>query len=469
MLETGRNLGSFRDPSGSVYTLGSRIFRTVNEVAREAYEKVRDAGVIGEFTSEGRIVGSREVPRSEWPFEFPSAAYLIEHDRVPFISYPYEWSFSELKAAALHHLDLQIDLLKRDVVLSDATAYNVQFVGPDPVFIDLLSLRPYREGEFWQGHRQFCEQFLNPLILRSVLGVPHNAWFRGSLEGIPTLHLANMLPLRKRLSWNMLSQVVMPAKLEQRALNAPDESIEKAKSNTRLSRTAYNGFLVQLRNWIARMEPADTGKTVWGEYAHTHTYTDEEARAKKAAIQQFAAAVKPARLIDLGCNTGDYSVAALEGGAQSVIGFDFDQRAVDLAYSRAREQKLNYLPLWLDAANPSPDQGWKQGERSGFASRAKADALIALAFEHHLAIGRNVPLDDVVDWLVGIAPVGIIEFVPKNDSTVQKMLALREDIFPDYTEEVFEAALARRAAIVGKKVISASGRTLFQYDRTDRR
>src|SRR5690606_22151701 len=139
---------------------------------------------------------------------------LIEHDRVPFISYPYEWSFSELKAAALHHLDLQIDLLKRDVVLSDATAYNVQFVGPDPVFIDLLSLRPYREGEFWQGHRQFCEQFLNPLILRSVLGVPHNAWFRGSLEGIPTLHLANMLPLRKRLSWNMLSQVVMPAKLE---------------------------------------------------------------------------------------------------------------------------------------------------------------------------------------------------------------------------------------------------------------
>src|SRR5690606_36443878 len=150
----------------------------------------------------------------------------------------------------------------------------VQFVGPDPVFIDLLSLRPYREGEFWQGHRQFCEQFLNPLILRSVLGVPHNAWFRGSLEGIPTLHLANMLPLRKRLSWNMLSQVVMPAKLEQRALNAPDESFEKAKSNTRLSRTAYNGFLVQLRNWIARMEPAHTGKTVWGEYAHTHTYTD---------------------------------------------------------------------------------------------------------------------------------------------------------------------------------------------------
>jgi ribosomal protein L11 methylase PrmA len=459
------NPGSFRDPSGHVFEYDDRIYRTVQEGARVAYETVRDRGVLDALVSAGTLAGAKELSRSEWPGDFPGAAYVIEHPRIPYVSYPYEWSFSQLQAAALHHLDMQIALFAQDVVLSDASAYNVQFVGPRPVFIDLLSLRPYREGEFWQGHRQFCEQFLNPLLLRALTGVSHNAWFRGRLEGIATADLAQLLPLRKRMSWNVYTQVLLQAQLERRALNAPDTAIEKAKGTRRLSRTAYAGILHQLRNWIARLQPADTGKTVWGEYDHTHTYSDEEVVAKKQAIRDFTAAVRPRRLVDLGCNTGDYSIAALEGGAEYVIGFDFDQKAVDLAFSRAATKDLRFLPLWLDAANPSPDQGWRQAERQGFGRRTKADAMIALAFEHHLAIGRNVPLPQVVDWLVSTAPTGIIEFVPKNDSTVQKMLALREDIFPDYTEEAFAQALQDRARIVSKRVVSGSGRTLFWYDR----
>ena len=466
MVPAARDGGSFRDPSGHVYEFDNRILRTISEGARGSYESARDSGVLKDLVDSGYLVASSELGRDDQPDAVPAAAYVVEHPRIPFISYPYEWSFGELKAAALHHLDMQIDLFKRGFVLSDATAYNVQFVGPNPVFIDLLSVRPYREGEFWYGHRQFCEQFLNPLLLRSVLGVTHNHWFRGSLEGIQTLHLAKMIPLKKRLSWNMFSQVTMPARLEQRALNAPQASVEKVRSGKKLSKVAYNGFLTQLRNWIARLHPADTGKTVWGDYATSHTYSDAEATAKSQAIREFAADVKPGTLIDLGCNSGDYSVAALEGGAKYVIGFDFDHRAVDLAFSRAQEQKLNFLPLWLDAANPSPNQGWWQAERRGFAERAKADGLIALAFEHHLAIGRNVPLADVVDWLISLAPVGIIEFVPKNDSTVQQMLALREDIFPDYTEEAFENAIRSKAKIIAKMPISKSGRTLYRYDRT---
>lgn len=459
------NTGSFRDPSGHVYESGARVLRTVNDSARVAYEKVRDSGVLTQLVASGRLVESVELPRQSWPNQLRDASYVIEHSRIPFISYPYEWTFYQLKAAALLHLEIQIALLAEDIVLSDASAYNVQFSGPDPIFIDLLSFRPYRDGEFWSGHRQFCEQFLNPLLLRAVLGVPHNAWFRGSIEGIPTLQLAKMLPLRSKFSWNTLSQVVLPAKLEQKALNAPDASINKAKTNTPLSKAAYNGFLLQLRNWISRLKPADTAKTVWGEYANTHTYSNEETDAKSLAIREFAEKLKPSRLIDLGCNTGDYSVAALEGGAEYVVGFDFDQRAVDTAFRRAKDNKLNFLPLWLDAANPSPNQGWRQVERAGFAERAKADALIALAFEHHLAIGKNAPLEQVVDWLISLAPRGIIEFVPKNDSTVQKMLALREDIFPEYTEEYFTRLITQRAKVVNQTVVSQSGRTLFEYDR----
>ncbi|KAB0679727.1 class I SAM-dependent methyltransferase [Aureimonas leprariae] len=458
--------GSFRDPSGRVFHHRDRVLRSVGETARAAYEAVRDKGLFEALAARGAMVASRELPRSEWPDGVGRAAYLLDHERIDTLSYPYEWGFGQLKAAALLHLDLQVELLDNDIVLSDATAYNVQFAGARPVFIDVLSLRPYREREYWEGHRQFCEQFLNPLLLRALAGVAHNAWYRGSLEGIPTLDLARLLPWRKRVSsWNVLSQVTLQAGLERRAIGAPDAAVRQARSGQGLSRLGYAGILQGLRRWIGRLEPADTGKTVWGDYAASHTYTGPEVEAKRRFVEEFAKAERPRRLLDLGCNTGDYSLTALAAGAGKVVGFDFDQRAIDLAFSRAQAEDVDFLPLWLDAANPSPDQGWRQRERPGFASRMRSDALIALAFEHHLAIGRNVPLPDVVEWLTDLAPTGVIEFVPKTDETVRRMLALRTDIFPDYTQEAFERELRRNARIVREAAVSASGRVLFQYDR----
>ncbi|MBM6593718.1 methyltransferase domain-containing protein [Microvirga pudoricolor] len=466
MTAAQRNAGSYRDPAGHVYEDAGRIFRTINERARADYETVRDKGILSAAAQKGLLIESREIEKPAGQEGFARAAYVVEHPRVPFISYPYEWSFGALKAAALHHLDLQLDLLAQDAVLSDATAYNVQFIGSQPVFIDLLSVRPYRKGEFWIGHRQFCEQFLNPLLLQSSLGIAHNTWYRGSLEGIPTADLARALPFSSRLSWNMLSQVILQAKLQAKATNAPAKAIQEAKNTRTLSRTAYEGMLRQLRNWIAKLEPARSGKTVWGDYAKDNTYSSAEAQEKRRFVAEFAAKTRPGIMIDIGCNTGDYSVAALEGGASYVVGFDFDQRALDLAFSRSQTDKLKFLPLWLDASNPSPDQGWMQAERSGFGHRAKVDGMVALAFEHHLAIAKNVPLPQVVDWLVDRAPLGVIEFVPKNDQTVQTMLALREDIFDDYSVETFAGQLTKRARIVEQKVVSESGRTLFFYDRS---
>ena len=451
--------------AGHVYEMDGRILRTVNACARRDYEAVRDSGAVAQSVASGFLIASEELEPAERPAALSHADYVLEHPRIAYISYPYEWSFGQLKAAALHHLDFQLSLFDRGVSLSDATAYNIQFVGTKPVFIDLLSLTPYTEGDFWFGHRQFCEQFLNPLLLRALLGIPHNAWYRGALEGISTIDLARIVPLRKRFSWNVLSQVILQAKLERNALGAPDAAVSKVQANKRFSKAAYRGFLLQLRNWIAKLEPADTGKTVWGEYAQTHTYSREEADAKKDFVMQFAADVKPKVLVDLGCNTGDYALAALQGGAEYVVGFDFDQRAIDLAYARAVEGGHAFTPLWLDASNPSPDQGWRQAERPGFNQRTKADALVALAFEHHLVIAKNTPMAQVMDWLVAIAPQGIIEFVPKNDSTVKKMLALRKDIFDDYSEEHFKALLEQRADIVSVKRVSQSGRTLYRYSR----
>jgi ribosomal protein L11 methylase PrmA len=176
--------------------------------------------------------------------------------------------------------------------------------------------------------------------------------------------------------------------------------------------------------------------------------------------------VKPKQLWDIGCNTGDYSEVALTSGATQVVGFDFDQGALERAYARAKAKTLNFLPLFQDGANPSPDQGWANAERKSVMSRGPADAIVALAFEHHLAIGRNIPLPGVVDALVKMAPQGVIEFVQKKDPTVQQLLALREDIFPDYTPETFETAMKARARIVKQETVSASGRTLYWYDRS---
>jgi ribosomal protein L11 methylase PrmA len=460
--------GSFRDPAGHVYQIDGRVFRTVTLRAASDYEFLRQSDFLLNVTNRGWFVGAKEIdPRVLGPIE-EDVRYVVEHPRIPFVSYPYEWPFPALKAAALLHLNLHLEALQHNINLCDASAYNVQFLGARPVFIDMLSMRRYRDGEFWLGHRQFCEQFLNPLLLRAYFGVPHNAWYRGSLEGIPAGELSPLLPLSHKLSWRILSHVVLPARLQRTAVakGSNNKNLEKIKER-KLPLGAYRGMLKQLRNWISKLQPKDAGRTIWSDYVETHTYASDEDTRKRRFMVEFINRVKPKTLWDLGCNTGEYAKVALDAGAGYVVGFDSDQGALDAAFARSQAKNLDFLPLYLDAANPTPDQGWELGERKGLGKRADADAILALAFEHHLAIGRNVPIDRLVDWITGLAPTGVIEFVHKTDPTVQRMLALREDIFDDYGEAQFVSALTSRARILKSEVVSASGRRLFWYEKNN--
>lgn len=454
--------GSFRDPSGHVYDIGGEILRTVTYRAAADYDFVRATGLLQSLSERELVVGAEEVVTDAFPDE--GIHKVLRHPRLSFISYPYEWSFPLLKAAALLHLDVQIAALKHDVALSDSSAYNIQFEGPNPVFIDLLSFRRYEDGEFWTGHRQFCEQFLNPLLLRSIFGVSHNSWFRGSLEGISASDLARLLPWQSRFSFTLQAHVLMPARAQRSSIECSGDL--SAIKQRRLPKFSYTNMLVQLRQYIEGLQPRDTGRTVWGNYDKTHTYDSAEEQAKRRFVAEFCAATKPKLLWDIGCNTGEYSEVALTSGAERVVGFDFDQGALERAYARATHKRLRLLPLFQDAANQTPDQGWNGSERKGLARRAQANGLLALAFEHHLAIGRNVPLDGVVAWIVEHAPQGVVEFVQKSDPTVQKMLALRKDIFDSYDEATFESALTARARIVRSEVVSSAGRKLYWFDRT---
>ena len=460
-----RNQGSFRDPSGYVAHHGDRIFRVLREDAFNAFESLKASGLLAELVAKKWLVPtdvSTELAIQD------VAPRVLEHEPIPFISYPYEWSFELLKRAALFHLDLHLSSLQSGFTLTDATAYNVQFVGTRPIFIDPMSLVSYEEGLMWFGQRQFCEQFLNPLLLTSLLRIPFNAWYRGAVEGISSGDLARMLRSKHKLSWRVWSEVLIPVWL-QRSAEADPAKVVAAKQR-KLPLNALQFMLRNLRTWIADLrDPFTTETTVWRSYEIENFYLPEEERRKEAFVAEFVRRSRPKTIWDLGCNTGLYSETALRAGARYAVGFDSDHGALNLAVRRSTQGDLNFLPLHMDACNPSPSQGWNQKERAGFSSRGKPDAILALALEHHIAIGRNVPLPMLLDWMVDLADRGVVEFVPKNDGAVQRMLSHREDIFDQYSQAEFEAELLKRAAIGSKEVISASGRTLYVFEKNPSR
>lgn len=453
--------GSYRDPAGRVIISDSRVLRAVFEPGRDQFEQARAAGIFDEAIRKASLIGMTEVSRDTLAGLAPSPCYIVEHPRLDFVSYPYEWTFSALKAAALFHLDFHLDLLAKGFTLSDATAYNVQFRATKPVFIDHLSIVPYQEGQLWTGQRQFAMQFLNPLLLWAKRGIAPNSWYRGSLEGIAPEDLAPLLSWRDKLSFTVIAHVVAQARLQTRAIKRDEK---QGAPRQKLTGQAFKAILKGLRDYIAGLSVPRLD-TVWGDYDKNNSYDDERRSTKHAFVSRMVGETRPDLLFDMGCNSGDYSQAAIDAGARNVVGFDFDFGALEQAFARFSKNGAAVLPLWLDATNPSPAQGWAGAERKSFGQRAGADAIVALAFIHHLAIARNIPLDMAVDWLVSLAPTGVIEFPSKDDQMVQQLLSSREDIFPDYTTDAFLAHLGARARIVEQQHLEGSGRLLVRFDR----
>ena len=458
--------GSFRDRSGHVYEVEAQIFRTVLDQHAAHFEYVESTGLLQQLVHNGCVLPASKVhPDTVGAFE-GNVRYLLQIPRLPFVTFPYEWSFSALKAAALLHLEVHLAALDRGVTLSDASAYNVQFKGAEPVFIDHLSFRRYQNGEIWAGHRQFTEQFLIPLLLRSLFGVSHNAWYRGMQEGIPLMEFRRLLRWRDYFNGKILKHCVMPAFFQRTALDARMDFQQTMLPSIPLPLPAFRKLLIELQDWISTLTPANTHHTLWQSYTSMHNYTDTQVGLKRRFVEEFAYETKPKLLWDLGCNGGQYSNAALKAGAQYVVGFDSDQGALESCFAQASKENLAFQALFMDLANPSPSQGWREHERPGLRTRTSADGVLALACMHHLAFGNNIPLGQLVNWTLDLAPTGVIEFVPKNDPMAKRLLTLRNDIFSDYTLETFLSCITRRAQIIKSTVISESGRTLVWYRRT---
>jgi ribosomal protein L11 methylase PrmA len=451
------NQGSFRDPRGQIYHFENRILRTVNPIAKADFEFVQSSGLFEKLIANKQLLPYIAIDKTILVDQNVEVSYLLEHPRLEFISYPYEWSFAALKAAALLHLDIQLQALELGVTLTDASAYNIQFQGSQPVFIDHLSFTRYEAGMIWQGYQQFCQQFLNPLLLQNYLGIHHQTWYRGNMFGIQTADLNKLLSMKHKFSPKIWLHVILPTYFQK---ISNQEAAQVAKK-TNLSLHALKNLLNSIKNWIEKLNYHKNNHSAWKDYAEQQV----DNKIKREFISDFVQQLKPSLLFDLGCNSGEYAALALQNGAKKVVGFDADQSVLEKAFMQAAKNKLAFLPLYMDLTNPSPKQGWKENERNGFVERNSADAILVLALLHHLVIANDIPFNDLISWLITLAPQGVIEFVPKNDPKVQELLQLRSDIFVDYTYENFLQYLQQAATIIKETKISASGRTLVWYQR----
>ena len=462
MKKINTEAGSFRDPAGTIFYHNDKVYRVLSDEGYERYKFLEKNNLLKQLIDKNYVIRTNQIATQKLNLKEIISKYVLEHDKVNYISYPYEWSFQQLKDAAIHHLDLHLYLLNNNATLIDASAYNIQFVGHKPVFIDILSIKEYEDGEYWKAHKQFCENFLNPLILKSKKNINFNNWFKGNLEGITTKDLNSTLGITDKISYNIFVQVVLLNYLENKAINS-EIDIRKVKKK-KFPKTSYISILKNIRNLINSLK-IKKERTIWGDYSTNNTYKIKEEINKKKVVEQFSKKFKFKIIADLGCNDGVYSQICLANGCKQVIGFDYDLNSINKAFRYSKENNLNFLPLYLDASNPSPDHGWLQSERKGFMQRANFSGMLALAFEHHLAIAKNVPLDQVINFLTNIAPRGLIEFVPKDDYTVEKMISLKGDIFEHYNEENFKNILSRASKIMSEKIVSSSGRKIFEFSK----
>jgi hypothetical protein len=449
---------SFRDPHGFLFTRDGRLLRQVNEAGAEDFDLLNQSGLYAALVERGLLVAHDVVDLSQ--AASPVAHAVIAPERIPFISYPYEWCFSQLQAAALATLEIQSVALDHGMTLRDASAYNIQFRDGRPVLIDTLSLGRLEEGEPWVAYRQFCQHFLAPLALMSYRDIRLGQLLRVHLDGVPLDLAAELLPTRARSRPPLLLHVFAHAKSQAKHAGDANTAAERDRRKG-FSLQAFRGVVASLETGVRKLS-WDAGNTEWSDYyEEAGHYTSEAAEHKRALLEEFVTTAAPSSVWDLGGNTGRFSRIASERGIPTVC-FDVDAGCVEKNHQEvvAKGQR-NLLPLVMDLTNPSPALGWANRERASLAERGPVDMALALALIHHLAVGGNVPLPQLAATLRGLCSWLAVEFVPKSDPKVGVLLASREDIFPDYTQDGFERAFDPLFTVERAELIKGSERTLY--------
>jgi SAM-dependent methyltransferase len=450
--------GSYRDPSGFVFRRDGVLYRQINQRIADDWSLFNSSGLHAALIEQGLLVADEPGALDLAPE--PGALEVIRPDELGFISYPYEWCFSQLKDAALLTLQAQALAAEHGMTLRDASAYNVQFRHGSPILIDSLSFERTHADAPWKPYRQFCEHFLAPLALMAHRDGRLGLLLRDFIDGVPLDLAAALLPRGTRWSPGLAAHVHLHSRAQRQHAGSKPEAPRAVK----MSDTRRRALLDHLKRTVEGLHLPAQG-TQWADYADQTSYTAAGTASKEAIVGRMLRAAGGQRAWDVGANTGRYSAIATAAGYE-VVAIDGDWAAVERHYLALRSSnERRIMPLLADLADPSPAIGWANRERASLLERANADLVMALALVHHLAIGRNVPLPMVSELLAGLAPRLVVEWVPKEDPMVGRLLSAREDVFPHYSIEGFRAAFGRDFKIIEEAPIEDSPRVLFLMER----
>lgn len=455
--------GSFRDPAGFIFTRQGKLYRQINKAGQTDFDYAEKSGLYSALIKKGFLVAHKTAPIKGLPKD-PSRYKVIKPGEVPFVSYPYEWTFDQLKDAALLTLKVQKIALDHGMILKDASAYNIQFIGNQPVFIDSLSFAKYTPGDKWDGYKQFCEHFIAPLALARYSDAGMLKVLRSYIDGIPLETVCKLLPGKARLQRGLAVHLFIHAGAQKKHKTGGRKAGQKTSAR-KMSQLAMDGLMASLERTVKKLN-YPKAKTEWGQYYSFTNYSSTAFKSKRAIVEDMLSRIKPKAKTcwDIGANNGEFSTISAHQGIYTVA-FDIDETAVNQNYLSKRPEVIRdkLLPLVMDLSNPSPGLGWAHQERASLEDRGPAEVVLALALIHHLAIGNNLPFPTIASFLKNIGKNVIIEFVPKEDSKVKHLLASRKDIFNTYDEEHFEEALSKHFKLVDKKPVKGSKRSVYLY------
>ncbi len=460
-----QNPGSFRDPDGHVFLRGDAIYRSMSESAALAIAEAHAAGLLQSMQERGWLVETAAVRGDEERLlhqTLPGWRAFLRHERIPIISYPAEWSFSMLADAGLLHLRIQRELLGAGLALKDATAFNVQFRGSSPVFIDVGSIYKPPRLDLWVAYSQFCRMFLFPLALYAYRRISLKSMFLADINGVGVEEAYAGLGTMRALTPCFFVDLFLQHRFHKRGTAGAHEVKERlAQSGGNPEVQILN--LERLGGKLKKLKGMDLSFGHWEDYAHDNTY-DADAKAHKAGyIGRFMDSFAPKTVLDAGCNTGEYSLIAESKGAE-VIAVDSDFNSVERLYRKARKDKLSILPLVVDITNPTPGQGFLNEERASFHERIEADAVLALALIHHLLVSARLGLTQIVELFGRLTrDLLVIEYVDLEDQMFQTLTALRAESYEHVTRDNFISAFGERFELIESEKVPGTKRELFTF------
>lgn len=457
-----KHKSSYRDPSGFIFTKDNIIFRAINNIYKENYIYFMESGLYKELCSKNYIIPHEETEELNNIISDENIFKIIKPKKIPFITYPYEWCFSQLKDAAILTLKIQKIALKYNMILKDASAYNIQFLDGKPIFIDTLSFEMYNGDSTWIAFNQFTKHFIVPLILMSYKDIRLNQLLISNIDGIPVDLANNILPISSKLNPFVFMNIKMQTKFQKKYENKDQNVVENKDINN--NKDKLINLNIYLQDNLNKLK-LKLKNTEWGEYYSTTNYDDISFQHKKTIVEDFINISNPTSLWDFGANNGLFTRIASNKNINS-LAFDIDPLACEFNYNQIKENnEKNILPVLFDLTNPSPSIGWANEERDSISYRDKPDIIMALALIHHLAISNNLNFDKIANYFSSLSKKLIIEFVPKEDSQVQKLLLTRKDIYEEYNIEHFETSFSKYYKIINKKNINNSKRTIYLMEK----